>query len=555
MPTSYLAPGTYIEEVPSPSVAIEGVSTSTLGMVGPTERGPSEGAQLVTSWAEFQRIYGGPLSVDETYFTHAVKGFFANAGQLLYCARVVGKVKDEGGNLTPAAVAVLTLDPEEGAGAESVLLVKANGAGPWGNNVFVRVDKATRAPAGASCFRLTVLYFRNPPPVENATLKIDPFDPAKLKDNDRRDPDIVEDYDYVEVDPTTAHDVVSKVNGSSAIVRVTWPKTPAMPKLTTGDATTGYMQLTNGNSDRPVASDYVGSTSGVRTGLAALEAIDDISLLAIPDHTHPNVTTGGGGAAISDAMIIQCEKLRNRFSIFAVPPDESDVEKIVTEQPTTSSFAAIYYPSIHVLDDVTSAPTYMSVVGHMAGIYARTDNERGVQKAPANTEILGILTQNTSPTEGPLQFPVTVGDMMQLNPRSVCALADKRSSGQGVRVWGARTLSADPQWRYIQVRRTFIYLEQSIERGTQWVVFEDNVESVWARLRRSISNFLLDFWRAGGLAGDTPAEAYFVRCDRTTMTPSDIDAGRLICEIGVAAVKPAEFVIFRFSQLTLQAIS
>jgi uncharacterized protein len=555
MPT-YLSPGVYIEEVPAGAVPIQGVSTSTLGMVGPTERGPAVGAQLCTSFAEFERIFGGPLSLDATYFPAAVRGFFDNGGQLLYCARVSGAAATPGAlNLATGGGAAPAPAPAGGGGgggagpapapapaAGSELVLEASGPGGWGNNIWVRVQPGSNPNANG--FRLTLIYFKKAPAVF-----VDPFDLTKLTDPNRREPDLVEDYDNLTFDPTAPNDVRSTINGASALVSAQWTAAPGSL------ADVGWTQMAGGKDGAPAGPDYVGDMtkpSDQRSGLAALEGIDQISLLAVPDQTHPALKAADQGLIV-EALVSQCERLASRFSILSVPGGQSNVTNIVTSLPTSSSYAAIYYPYIQIYDELTGLGEYITPVGHMAGIYARTDEQLGVEHAPANAEVLGMLEVNTSPTQGPLQFPVTKGDQDILNPAGVCAIRDFRSNQLGVRVWGARTLSADPQWRYTQVRRVFIYLEQSIQRGTQWVVFENNVEATWSRVIRSVSNFLESFWRDGGLAGTTPAEAFFVRCDRTTMTQGDIDEGRLICLVGVAPVKPAEFVIFRFSQLTINA--
>jgi phage tail sheath protein FI len=184
--------------------------------------------------------------------------------------------------------------------------------------------------------------------------------------------------------------------------------------------------------------------------------------------------------------------------------------------------------------------------GHVAGIMARTDIERGVHKAPANEVVRSALD---------LEFPITKGMQDILNPRGVNCIRDFRADGRGIRLWGARTMSSDPMWKYVNVRRLFIFVEESIDQGTQWVVFEPNDFATWAAVTRTITNFLTTVWRSGALMGLTAGEAFFVKCDRTTMTQDDIDNGRLICYIGIAPVKPAEFVIFRISQKTMEEAS
>jgi uncharacterized protein len=191
--------------------------------------------------------------------------------------------------------------------------------------------------------------------------------------------------------------------------------------------------------------------------------------------------------------------------------------------------------------------------GHVLGIYARTDIDRGVHKAPANEVVRGIVTQDLPGNLGPLEFKVTMEAQDILNPRGINVIRDFRADRRGIRVWGARTLADDPQWRYVNVRRLFIFLEESLEKGTRWVVSEPNDKVTWARVRQSIATFLDSIWRMGALIGTTAEQAFFGGCDRSTMTQDDIDNGRLICQIGVAPVKPAEFVIFRISQKTLEA--
>ncbi|MCU0889056.1 MAG: phage tail sheath subtilisin-like domain-containing protein [Rubritepida sp.] len=199
-----------------------------------------------------------------------------------------------------------------------------------------------------------------------------------------------------------------------------------------------------------------------------------------------------------------------------------------------SKYAALYHPwlVIPAPGGASGETALLSPEGAMAGIYARSDIERGVHKAPANEVVRGILRFSRN---------VTRGDQDVLNPEGVNCL--RFFEGRGQRVWGARTISSDPEWTYVNVRRLFIYLEHSIDRGTQWAVFEPNNETLWLRIRLTIESFLTEVWRTGALMGTKPEEAFFVRCDRTTMTQSDLDNGRLICLIGVAPTKPAASII------------
>ncbi|HEX6354188.1 phage tail sheath C-terminal domain-containing protein [Actinophytocola sp.] len=297
--------------------------------------------------------------------------------------------------------------------------------------------------------------------------------------------------------------------------------------LALADGSDGYESLS--------PQDFVGTDggSGKRTGIVALEDIDEISICAVP---------GVWSGTVESALITHCELLKDRFAILD-PQDGLDIEGIQTfREPFDTKYAALYYPWLVANDPSTSLDVEVPPSGHLAGIYARVDNERGVHKAPANVVIRGIRL-----VDGIAQ-DVTKRHQDLLNPKGINAI--RFFPGLGQRVWGARTLSSDTSWKYINVRRLFLFLEESIDEGTQWVVFEPNDESLWALVRQTVSNFLTTVWRSGALAGTTADEAFFVTCDRSTMTEDDIANGRLICVIGVAPVFPAEFVIFRIQQKT-----
>lgn len=298
-----------------------------------------------------------------------------------------------------------------------------------------------------------------------------------------------------------------------------------------------WLKLENGNDhlDQLTSDDFVGEDggSGKRTGVQALEDIDQVSICLCP---------GLWSSIVHSALIQHCEILKDRFAILD-PQDGLSIEKIQqVRAPIDTKYAALYYPWLEVRDPSVRRNVLAAPSGHMAGIYARVDVERGVHKAPANEVIRGITK---------IAQDVTKREQDILNPQGINAL--RFFPGRGNRVWGARTVSSDGSWKYINVRRLFIFVEESIEEGTQWVVFEPNDEPLWARVRQSVTNFLTTVWRSGALQGLTAKEAFFVKCDRTTMTQDDIDNGRLICVIGIAPVKPAEFVIFRIQQKTLEA--
>ena len=274
-----------------------------------------------------------------------------------------------------------------------------------------------------------------------------------------------------------------------------------------------------------------------RRGLFALKNIEEISIVAIPGHTEQEV---------QQALLDHCELMRYRFAVLDAHSGDRIAEVQEHRSLYDSKYGAFYHPWLMIDDPFPDNPRIGGQIaippsGHVIGIYARSDIERGVHKAPANEVVRGIAG---------LEASLAKEHQDILNPRNINVIRNFRDANRGLRVWGARTLSSDPDWKYINVRRLFIFMEHSIDRGTQWVVFEPNSELLWQRVRRVISSFLRAVWRDGALMGLTPEEAYFVKCDRTTMSQSDIDNGRLIVEIGVAPVKPAEFVIFRIGQWT-----
>ncbi len=259
--------------------------------------------------------------------------------------------------------------------------------------------------------------------------------------------------------------------------------------------------------------------------------MDEISLLCCPDEFY----LGAKDTRVAEMLKVQCELQMDRFAILQAPLPA--VTPINNNPSKNSKYAAFYYPWLKVSNPLTGVPLLVPPGGHMAGIYARSDTVVGVHKDPANEVINGI-------TE--LQLQTNDQQQAILNPKGVNVL--RYFKGAGNLVWGGRTTSTDPDWKYINVRRLFIFVEKSIKRGTQWVVFEINDEPTWARVRRSIGDFLTGLWRDGMLQGAKKEQAFFVKCDRTTMTQADIDNGKLICVIGIAPVKPAEFVIFRIGQ-------
>lgn len=534
----YLAPGVYTEEISTGPVPIEGVSTSTAGFVGLTERGPTT-VRLVTSLRDYQRWYGGPVDPATSYLPFAVKGFFDNGGQRLFVARVT-RPNATASNLT------LTTDGDD-------LVVEAIGPGNLDNRIFVRVQPASRKlsadqvgpggdPNDPTRFRLQVLYYGTPPPLP----LVDPLDRSELRNPLRREPDAVEDWDNLTKDPLSGDYVVTVLQGSQLVS--TAPGTPGQPPEA------DWAPLTGGADGNAMTALALLGTELPPTGLMALRQIDEISLLCVPDEVNGELFPNQADRdEIRSQLVIQCEELKDRFAVLQVDKGQERVDTILP--PVTSSYAAIYYPWLRVLDSRTNDTRLVPPGGHMVGIYAKTDVERGVHKAPANVEVRGIMPRDLPGNRKPLEYLVNKRQHDILNPRGINVVRDFRADRRGIRVWGARTLAADAQWKYVNVRRLFIFVEESIDEGVQWVVFEPNSEPTWDRVRRSISNFLDSVWRSGALMGSLPDEAFYVRCDRSTMTQQEIDTGQLVCYIGMAPVKPAEFVVLRYSQKTADAES
>jgi len=335
--------------------------------------------------------------------------------------------------------------------------------------------------------------------------------------------------------------LIAGVNLRSRLIRLTagadfGTALQAFPAVATGAwAALGTTDKGDDALGKLATSDFIGVDlgPGQRTGIQALEEIDQVAICIVP---------GMWDVDIRNALIIHCDTLGDRFAILDPPPGLSvqDIEKF--RLPIDTKYAALYYPWVEIRDprpggDVEQAPPS----GFMAGIYARTDVARGVHKAPANEVIRSIRG---------LAQTITKREQDILNPQNINVL--RAFPGRGNRVWGARVLTSDSAWKYVPVRRLFLMIEESIDEGTQFVVFEPNDESTWARVRQTITNFLTTQWRLGALQGVTADEAFFVTCDRSTMTQDDIDNGRLICQIGIAPVKPAEFVIFRIQQKSLE---
>ena len=576
----YLSPGVYVEEFDSGSKPMEGVSTSTAGFVGLAQRGPVAGLpRLVTNFADFTRKYGGYLSENEfgeyRYLAYAVEHFFLNGGARCFVMRVAPE---------DAAPAVGYLPKEEGA----VLKVAAKNPGSWGNRLQVTISPSSKAKTQileiitendkkryrvkkAAGFHMgdivvfqeagtdTVVYNRIVKCQDNIVEFADDFGdsvvdtellPTKVLSTcefnmEVRFGDIVEAYENVSFNINEANYIVKKTEKSDLIQVEHIKGEEAQPispfEQIAGDAKAEAVNMSfAGGSDGSVSAlspaDFIGTDNGAgrRTGIQSFVDNDMVSIMAVPDVTNPNVQL---------SLVAHCENLASRFAVLDMPREAKKIDDILAHRDMfDSNYAALYHPWLTVFDPLDKRNIAIPPSGSVMGIYARSDNERGVHKAPANEVVRACVGLDCSFNKGEQDI---------LNPKGVNLI--RMFPGMGIRVWGARTATSDSTWKYVNVRRLFIFIEESIKANTSWAVFEPNDETLWVRVKRTIEVFLTGLWRNGSLAGTSSDEAFFVNVDRTTMSQDDIDNGRLICVIGIAPVKPAEFVIFRITQKTGEA--
>ncbi|HEV2817344.1 MAG TPA: phage tail sheath subtilisin-like domain-containing protein [Allosphingosinicella sp.] len=346
----------------------------------------------------------------------------------------------------------------------------------------------------------------------------------------------------------TGLDVLDAITDAYELDTLASPPDPGLEKNLTDSSPTPLpaarrsivVMLADGNDGAiPQPSDYEGEVDPATdraTGLKAFEALEDISIVAAPGSTRTNDSKSH---AVIGLVIGHAERMRYRIAVIDSAKGDTIAQTRQLRALYDSSHAAFYYPWVKIIDPVTQQENHYPPSGFVAGIYARNDIERAVYKAPAN-EVVNLA----------IGFETMLNKAQQevLNPEGVNCF--RFFEGRGMRLWGARTMASDPEWKYVNIRRYFAYLERSIDKGTQWAVFEPNGERLWANVRSTVADFLLNEWQNGALLGDKPEKAYFVKCDRSTMSQNDLDNGRLICLVGVAALKPAEFVIFRIGQWT-----
>jgi phage tail sheath protein FI len=506
---TYLSPGVYVEELASASKPIEGVGTAVAAFVGFAEKGDFNAPVLVTNWSQFRNTFGDFMA--GSYLAHAVYGYFNNGGGSAYVVRIGGQGKSN------AAVAAL---PSRASTSMDTVRIQAIEAGSGGNETIVEVSNAPASDGDNNdeLFNLTIRRRDQTETFENRTMR--------RGGRGRYAETVVNDA-------ATGSKLISIVDAAAGGTLAERRPQPGVYNLTGGaEATTEISP-----------AEYQGDVVD-RTGISGLEAIDEITMVCVPDLMSAvanGMITDEQMRSVQTAIIGHCELMGDRIAILDAPakmkPQQIKEWRMDTAR-YDSKYAAFYYPWIKVNDPATNQIIAVPPSGHIAGIYARNDATRGVHKAPANEVIRGAVD---------VEMQITKGEQDQLNPDGINCI--RAFPGRGIRVWGARTLSSDPSWRYVNVRRFFNFVEKSIEGGTHWVVFEPNDMDLWERISRNVTAFLMTQWRAGALFGATPEQAFYVKCDSETNPPDTIDAGQVITEIGMAPVKPAEFVVFRIAQL------
>lgn len=569
----YQHPGVFIEEVSLGARPIEGVATSVGAFIGWAKKGPVGTPTLITSWKEFEDTFGGFFTWGNTrsYLAYAVFGFFANGGSRCYVLRITD------GNEVTAGVTVV----DQATTPVNTLQIDAKNGGAWGNNIVVDIANSNLASTKISgtaanigdtnitvastegIYPGSILEFQTGPEyhvvvaVDRSAnvITIDSgLSSAQAIDNTviSQEFDLIVKYNNVtveewkyltmggagtsglEIAPNYVETVVNDdLTGSNYIVTTDLDSASAIP---TNRPAVGSSTLTSG-SDGTLQPSVTNHSTAIAT-TQAFNTVDSITLLCDPDiHSCSGSPTDADLQGLQNDLFTYCESRKDCIALVSVKAGAN-----VTDAETwagalnATSFGALFYPWGEVEDPLNQGKTYVPLMGHIAGLIARTDDSRGVHKAPAGT--LAVL-------RGVRQFQqvVTDTDIDTLLPAKVNSCISLR--GIGNVCWGARTLSSDSNYRYIPVRRTLNYIEESISDGLKWAVFEPNDSKLWSKLRLSVQAFLLSTWRTGALQGVKPSEAFYVKCDSTTNPQSEIDLGRVHVEIGVAPVKPAEFVIIQ----------
>ncbi len=518
MPVPLSYPGVYIEEVPSGVRTITGVATSITAFIGRAWRGPTDEPETIFSYADYGRIFGGLWR--ESTMSYAVQQFFANGGAQAIIVRVATST-----GATPAAPATYTLSSGE--------VFRAASPGTWGMNVQVTVDLDTKDPGDTALFNLTIL---DDPDITDDSLS-------------RGGSGAREVFLNVSVDPASPRFITKVLEQQSQLLRVDSGLTGTAPAAQTAVVASGHDGVDIGTAE---VVDSPNDTN--KTGMYALLKTDLLNLLCIPPYTP--TTTDNGISPTWTAAAKFCKE-RRAFLIVDAPQDWTVATAATSVSGFSAierSYAAIYFPRLRLADALQDNKLEeFAPCGVVAGIMSRTDAQRGVWKAPAGIEanLQGVLGLAINGQPGNL----TDQENGVLNPLGInCA---RGFPAIGHVVWGARTLEGSnvlaSQWKYIPVRRLALFIEESLFRGTQWVVFEPNDEPLWAQIRLNIGAFMHSLFIDGAFQGTSPREAYFVKCSHETTTQTDIDNGIVNIEVGFAPLKPAEFVVIKIQQIVQQA--
>jgi phage tail sheath protein FI len=541
---TYTYPGIYIQEIPSGVHTIAGVSTSNTAFVDFFRRGPVDQAVEITSFGDFERNFGGLDARSEA--SYGILQYYLNGGQTAFVVRVAPNASIASGFLLG------------GSPSQATLQVSAANAGDWGNSIEVATDvnvDSTALAADASLFNLVVREFqvvagkRQPVQVESfRNLSMNKLSPryAPVVVNNTSNLILLADSGLGAPPTPSGNDVIGKPETATfkAIHELAAP-------LVTGS-----------DGDAPPAPNAVPTTNWAtvgpsalfgddlhKTGIHALDRIEPaiFNILAIP--AAANFNDAGQDAVYTPAEAYCLAK--RAFLIVDIPSGTNSPAGVqgwlTTHAGIRSKNAAVYFPRVQIFDPLNpKQPRDVGASGTMAGIYARTDSTRGVWKAPAGID--ATLSGTT------LMTTLTDLENGELNPLGINVLRNFAVYGQVS--WGARTLRGADQladeWKYIPVRRTALFIEESLFEGTKWVVFEPNDEPLWAQIRLNLGAFMHDLFRQGAFEGKTPAEAYFVKCDKETTTQSDIDLGVVNIVVGFAPLKPAEFVVIKIQQIAGQ---
>ena len=523
----YLSPGVYVQEVPSKQNQLRAESPWPPSF-GFAAAGPANQPVLITNWSQYVNTFGSLEDggqrnphVSGTYLSHAVYGYFLNGGGRCYVTRVVGTTANQE---KPEPIQL----PSRSSKAVPSLIVHSKGNTVQDILVDILPPSKTALPPPESDGKNTEQTDQADQPIQGLfNLHVRMGSAEEL-------------YENLTLGKQSKSSVETMTQ-SSQLVKIIEAKSSGTALERAPELGSYIIKAPPMTTLPQVQSSHFSGNVAERSGLEGLEVAEDVTMVCCPDLM---AAYQGGGIdkegvkAVQLAMIAHCERMGDRIAILDPLPDLSPQEvKRWREQETNydSKYAALYYPWIKVAGNgrtLTIPPS-----GHIAGIYARNDNERGVHKAPANEVIRGAM-------EAVMQ--VTKGEQDLLNPQGINCI--RSFTGRGLRVWGARTLSSEADWRYVNVRRLFNYVEKSIELGTQWVVFEPNDPDLWARVKRDVGAFLTGAWREGMLFGRSPEEAFFVKCDEENNPSATRDLGQLFIDVGLAPVKPAEFVVFRLSQ-------